>query len=173
MGAPAGAAGAPLGREALELAALTLLRRYGVVCRAALARETLAPTWRELLGVYRRMEARGEIRGGRFVAPLGGEQFALPDAVETLRRVRRRDGEDEWLVVSAADPANLAALAASPARVPAVPGRQVVFRAGVPVAVRSAAGLEWLAAADESGQRRVAALFADPWRTGPRRAFGR
>ncbi|HEU4619553.1 MAG TPA: hypothetical protein VFV10_16070, partial [Gammaproteobacteria bacterium] len=111
--------------------------------------------------------------GGRFVAPFGGEQFALPDAVETLRKVRRRGDEDDWIVVSAADPANLAALAVSPGRVPAVAGRQVVFRAGVPVAVQGVAGLEWLVSAGEAEQRRVAALFADARRPDPRRAFGR
>ncbi len=70
--------------EAVEHAAMALLRRYGVV-----AREALAPSWRELLPIYRRAEARGEIRGGRFVEPLGGEQFALIEAVEELRRERR------------------------------------------------------------------------------------
>jgi ATP-dependent Lhr-like helicase len=159
--------------DAVEFAARTLLRRHGVVCRAALTRETLVPSWRDLLGVFRRLEARGEIRGGRFVAPLGGEQFALPEAVETLRKVRRRAAEEEWLALSAADPLNLASLAMSAARVPAVPGRQVVFHAGAPIAVRSAAGIEWLAAASERDEQRVAAMFADPWRGGPRRVFGR
>ena len=68
---------------------MALLRRYGVSARALLAREALAPSWRELLPIYRSAEARGEIRGGRFVEPLGGEQFALIEAVEELRRVRR------------------------------------------------------------------------------------
>jgi ATP-dependent Lhr-like helicase len=164
---------AGVGHDAAEFAARILLRRYGVVCRAALVRESLVPPWRDLLAIFRRLEARGEIRGGRFVAPLGGEQFALPEAVETLRKVRRRAGEDEWLALSAADPLNLAHLAMSAARVPAVPGRQVVFHAGAPVAVRSAAGIEWLAPAAESEQRRVAAMFADPWRPGRRPVFGR
>ena len=74
---------------AVELQAWTLLRRYGVVFRRLLARETNAAPWRELARVYRRLEARGEIRGGRFVSGMSGEQFALPDAVERLREVRR------------------------------------------------------------------------------------
>ena len=110
----------PAGRaEAVEHAAKALLRRYGVVCRALLARETLAPSWRELLPFYRSAEARGEIRGGRFVEPLGGEQFALIEAVEELRRLRRTKGADEWLVLSAADPLNLSNLVAALPRVPA------------------------------------------------------
>ena len=96
----AGAAPSDAGRaEALEHAAKALLRRYGVVCRALLGRETLAPSWRELLPFYRSAEARGEIRGGRFVEPFGGEQFALVEAVEELRRLRRTKGADEWLVL--------------------------------------------------------------------------
>ncbi len=176
---PPASAAAPAGAqadgwaEAVEFAAHCLLRRYGVVCRAVLARESLAPSWRELLRVYRRLEARGEIRGGRFVAPLGGEQFALPEAVERLRRVRRTDGEGDWVVISAADPLNLAGLATAEARVPAAAFRQVVFRAGVPVAVHGGAGVEWLRTADESEQHKVAALFADPRRVPPRRASAR
>ncbi len=159
--------------EAVERAAHCVLRRYGVVCRAVLARESLAPPWRELLRVYRRLEARGEIRGGRFVAPLGGEQFALPEAVERLRRVRRSAGDGDWVVISAADPLNLAGLAAAEVRIPAAAFRQVVFHAGVPLAVHGAAGVEWLRTADESEQHRVAALFADPRRLAPRRALAR
>src|SRR5690606_32392847 len=132
-------------QEAIEHAARALLRRYGVVCRALLARETLAPGWRELLRCYRRWEARGEIRGGRFIAPLGGEQFALIDAVEELRRVRRASAGigEEWLAVSAADPASLAALAGSgTTRVPAVTAHRIAFRNGAAVAARVAGRIE-------------------------------
>jgi ATP-dependent helicase Lhr and Lhr-like helicase len=146
---------------AIELAARALLRRYGVVCRAVLGRETLVPTWRQLLAVYRRWEARGEIRGGRFVAPLGGEQFALPDAVAAMRRVRRTEGTDEWVVISAADPLNLAHLAGTAARTPAVPWRQLVFKRGAPVAARGSAGLEWLTGVDAAEQRRAAAWLEE------------
>src|SRR5690606_2197276 len=129
---------------AVEHAARALLRRYGVVCRAILGRESLAPSWRVLLDVYRRWEARGEIRGGRFIAPLGGEQFALPEAVAALRKVRRQDRGDEWVAISAADPLNFAHLTGTASRTPAVPWRQMLFRRGKPVAAKSAAGIEWL-----------------------------
>jgi ATP-dependent Lhr-like helicase len=83
---------APVAPEALEHLARTLLRRYGVVCWRLLEREAAwLPSWRELVRVYRRLEARGEIRGGRFIGGLSGEQFALPDAIALMRQVRRRD----------------------------------------------------------------------------------
>jgi ATP-dependent Lhr-like helicase len=85
--------------------AILLLRRYGVVFRDLLTRESVAPAWWELLRVFRRMEARGEIRGGRFVSGVAGEQYALPEAVEALRRPR--ESEDHWVILSAADPLNL------------------------------------------------------------------
>src|SRR5690606_21650329 len=146
-------------QAAVEHAAGALLRRYGVVCRAVLGRETLAPPWRLLLAVYRRWEARGEIRGGRFVAPLGGEQFALPDAVAAMRRVRRAEHDDDWIMISAADPLNLAHLVGSSRRTPAVPWRQVVFVRGKPVAARSAAGIEWLAEVEPAVQGRITPLL--------------
>ena len=123
--------------SAVEHAALALLRRYGVVSQALLAREALAPSWRELLPIYRSAEARGEIRGGRFVEPLGGEQFALIEAVEELRRVRRTQGADEWLELSTADPLNLTSVVGDSARTFA-PARKLVFRNGAVVAAESA-----------------------------------
>jgi ATP-dependent Lhr-like helicase len=86
-----------------------LLARWGVVFRDVIARESLAPRWRELLLVLRRMEARGEIRGGRFVAGFVGEQFALPEAVDALRAVRRT-GESAQIRVGAYDPLSLAGI---------------------------------------------------------------
>ncbi len=121
-------------REAVQTAALTLLRRYGVITRAVLERETMAPTWRELVGYYRRAEARGEIRGGRFIEPLSGEQYALRDAVDELRRVRREAAGDDWTVVSAADPANLSSLAGQAPKVPAIASNRIAFKNGVGVA---------------------------------------
>ena len=88
-----------------EQIARALLRRYGVVFRAGLERENLLPPWREMLRVYRRLEARGEIRGGRFVDGFSGEQFALPEAVGQLRKVRRRTTDGTLISISAADPA--------------------------------------------------------------------
>ena len=84
-----------------------LLRRYGVVFRELLARENHTPLWRTLLPIYRRLEARGEIRGGRFVGGFIGEQFALPEAVDGLRAVRRQPKEPETVIIAAADPLNL------------------------------------------------------------------
>ncbi|HEX6994782.1 MAG TPA: DEAD/DEAH box helicase [Gammaproteobacteria bacterium] len=144
---------------ALEHAARALLRRYGVVCRAILGREMLAPPWRLLLDVYRRWEARGEIRGGRFVAPLGGEQFALPDAVVALRKVRQAERDDEWVVISAADPLNFAHLAGAASRMPAVPWRQLLFRGGKLVAARGAGGIEWFERFDGAEERRAVEAF--------------
>src|SRR5690606_3449136 len=155
-GRPAGDGPSP---AAVEHAARALRNRYGVVCRALLGRELLAPPWRLLLDVYRRWEAHGEIRGGRFVAPLGGEQFALPDAVAALRKVRQAEGGEEWVVISAADPLNFAHLAGASSRTPAVPWRQLLFRRGKLVAARGAAGVEWFERLDAAEQRRAADAF--------------
>jgi ATP-dependent Lhr-like helicase len=102
-----------------------LLRRWGVVCRDLLARESLTPPWRDLLVVLRRMEARGEVRGGRFVAALLGEQFALPEAVDLLRSVRRSAGSAGEISVSAADPLNLAGIVLPGGRVSPLSGERV------------------------------------------------
>jgi ATP-dependent Lhr-like helicase len=106
-----------------------LLNRYGVLFRDLLTRESNAPKWRDLLGILRRLEARGEIRGGRFLSGFGGEQYALPEAVESLRAARTRDC---FAVVSvaAADPINLAGIVIPGDRVPSVPGKQVLYRNG-------------------------------------------
>ena len=93
--------------ERAERWAWLLLRRYGVMFRDLLARESVAPAWRDLLPVYRRLEMRGEIRGGRFVGGVAGEQFALPEAVERLRKHRDRPAAETWSVISAVDPLNL------------------------------------------------------------------
>jgi ATP-dependent Lhr-like helicase len=125
---------------AVEHAAHVLLRRYGVVARAVLARETLLPTWRELTEVWRRAEARGEIRGGRFVAAVSGEQYALNEAVESLRRVRRDTSSAQAITISAADPLHLHGIAGATHRVPAVAAQRVVYRGGVLVAAASDGG---------------------------------
>ncbi len=114
--------------SAIETACQVLLRRYGVVFRDLMERETAMPKWRELLGMFRRMEARGTVRGGRFVSGFGGEQFALPEALESLR-VKCVDGENVTDVVtySAADPMNLIGIVIPGERESAVPGRIVTF----------------------------------------------
>jgi ATP-dependent Lhr-like helicase len=118
------------------------LRRYGVVMRALLdprGRETAAPPWRELVQVYRRLEARGEIRGGRFVTGVSGEQYALPEALEALRALRRTPGEDD-VTVPATDPLNLVGILTPGPKVPAVSGHSVIYRDGAPLgALRSLA----------------------------------
>ncbi|HEV8178286.1 MAG TPA: crosslink repair DNA glycosylase YcaQ family protein, partial [Gemmatimonadales bacterium] len=116
-----------------ELYARTLLRRYGIVFKRLLARETGAPPWRDLLMVYRRLEARGEIRGGRFVSGMSGEQFALPEAVGQLRAVRRLEGGGALVAVGAADPLNLTGIITPGARVTGVTRNRVLYRDGVPV----------------------------------------
>jgi ATP-dependent Lhr-like helicase len=118
----------------VETIARALLRRYGVVFRRLLEREVNLPTWRELAIVYRRLEARGEIRGGRFVQAMAGEQFALPGAVEALRSVRRSKDTDEWVVISAADPLNLVGMITPEERVASLTGNRILFHNGVPVA---------------------------------------
>ncbi len=99
--------------------------RWGVVFRDLLARETLAPAWRDLLQVLRRMEARGEIRGGRFVAGFVGEQFARPEAIDLLRGLRRSEDHAESVAVPAADPLNLAGILLPGPRVSALAGGMV------------------------------------------------
>ncbi len=118
----------------VEAVARTLLRRYGIVFKPLLARESLTVPWRDLLRVLRRLEARGDIRGGRFVAGFTGEQYALPEAIETLRRVRRTPADGAIVAVSAADPLNLTGIISLGERVPATASTRIAFRDGVPVA---------------------------------------
>ena len=130
-------AGRPADRREADVEALarTLLRRYGVVFRRVLTREPAAAPWRELTRVYRRLEARGEIRGGRFVAGMSGEQFALPEAVECLRDVRRTSADGHLLTISAADPLNLAGIITAGGRIRTAARTRIVYRDGVPLAV--------------------------------------
>jgi ATP-dependent Lhr-like helicase len=117
-----------------ESAAWMLLRRYGVVFRDLLAREPNTPAWREILLALRRLEDRGEIRGGRFVTGFVGEQFALPVAVESLRALRHRRPAGDVVTIAASDPLNLVGVLVPGERVPAVTGRTVSFRDGVALA---------------------------------------
>src|SRR6202040_2275582 len=121
--------------DATEHVARTLLARYGVVFWRLLEREAARlPTWRELLRVYRRLESRGEIRGGRFVAGFSGEQFALPDAIGMLREIRRHPDADTWLAVSGSDPLNLAGILTPGPKITSRAGNRVLYRDGVPTA---------------------------------------
>ena len=117
---------ARLRETALESSARHLLLRYGVLFRDLLTRESNAPKWRDLAGMLRRLEARGEVRGGRFISGVAGEQFALPEAVESLRATRSRE-ESVPVTVAGADPANLVGIVVPGERVAASPGRSVTF----------------------------------------------
>jgi ATP-dependent Lhr-like helicase len=119
--------------RAVEAACWMLLRRYGIVIRDLLAREANLPTWRELLMAFRRLEDRGEIRGGRFVDGFLGEQFALPVAVESVRAMRSLPLSGETITLSAADPLNLVGILVPGERVPAISGRTVSYRDGIAV----------------------------------------
>jgi ATP-dependent helicase Lhr and Lhr-like helicase len=128
----------------VELAARTYLQRYGIVFKRLLARETGAPAWRDLLMFYRRLEARGEIRGGRFVSGMSGEQFALPEAVGQLRSIRRLAGGGQLLSLSGADPLNLTGIITPGERVAGLAANRVLYRDGVPILAREAGRIRWL-----------------------------
>jgi ATP-dependent Lhr-like helicase len=131
--------------QTLEHIAMTLLRRYGVMFWHLLEREAAwMPAWRELLPVYHRLEARGEIRGGRFVAGLSGEQFALPEAIPALREMRRRPHDGTLVPVSGIDPLNLCGTLLPGDKVPALAGNRVLFRDGLPVATLIAGKFAYL-----------------------------
>ncbi len=117
----------------VEAACWMLLRRYGVVFRDLLAREAIVPKWRELAMAFRRLEDRGEVRGGRFISGFLGEQFALPVAVESLRAMRKMEPAGETITISAADPLNLVGIVVPGERVPAISGKTVTFRDGAAV----------------------------------------
>ncbi len=118
--------------ERLGCVARLLLARWGIVFRDLVVREPLAPPWRELVRYYRRLEARGEIRGGRFLAGVGGEQFAAPDAVDVARTIRRSRPSGQRIEVAAVDPLNLTGVVTPGPRVPSVLGQKVVYLDGVP-----------------------------------------
>jgi ATP-dependent Lhr-like helicase len=131
--------------EATEHVARTLLARYGVVFWRLLEREApWLPPWRDLLRVYRRLEARGEIRGGRFVAGFSGEQFALPEAVGKLREVRREKESSELASLSGADPLNLVGIVTPGPKLAALTGNRVVYRDGIPLAIFAGQEVQFL-----------------------------
>ena len=131
----------PVAEEQIaEAIAWQLLRRYGVVFRRLVQRETLLAPWREILRVYRRLEARGEIRGGRFVGGFSGEQYALPEAIGLLRTTRREEREGELIAVSGADPLNLVGILTPDEAVPAITTNRILYRDGVPIVVKEGEG---------------------------------
>jgi ATP-dependent Lhr-like helicase len=139
--------------EVIEHVARTLLRRYGVVFWRLVAREAdWLPPWRSLLRCYRRLEARGEIRGGRFVAGVTGEQFAVPEAIGLMRDVRRRERGGALIGLSGADPLNLVGILTPGPRLPALTGNRVLYRDGVPIALLAAGEVRFLEALDPETQ---------------------
>jgi ATP-dependent helicase Lhr and Lhr-like helicase len=137
---------AELDQETIEHIVHVLLRRYGVVFWRVLQREAAwLPPWRDLLRVLRRLEARGDIRGGRFVAGISGEQFALPEAVAALRETRRAPVAQTLVSISAADPLNLVGVVVPGPKVPALTNNRVLYRDGIPVAVLIGGEVQWLA----------------------------
>jgi ATP-dependent Lhr-like helicase len=145
-------------KRSIELNAHVLLRRYGVVFKRLLARESGAPAWRELLLVYRRLEARGELRGGRFVAGMSGEQFALPEAVGQLRSIRRLQGGAQLIGISAADPLNLTGIVTPGERIPGLTSNRILYRDGVPILAREAGAVKSLIPDLESSAELIHAL---------------
>jgi ATP-dependent Lhr-like helicase len=152
-GPPAGALATPH----VEHIARVLLRRYGVVFRKLLEREDGLPPWRELYYVYRRLEARGEIRGGRFVSGFAGEQFALPDAVAALRKAP--PGDAGRVSICAADPLNLVGILTPGDKLPRLPGNRVLFENGVPVALQTGGEVRYLKALDAGAEWEVKNLL--------------
>ena len=149
-------AGDPGKSEAVEAVARALLRRYGVVFRKVLERESASiPGWRELLITYRRLEARGEIRGGRFVAGFSGEQFALPEAVGLLRNARRLGGTDEMVTINAADPLNLVGVIVPGERIPLSARELILLRDGIPIATQSGREIRFMQELDSGEQWRA------------------
>ncbi|HEU4531866.1 MAG TPA: DEAD/DEAH box helicase [Steroidobacteraceae bacterium] len=139
--------------EAVEQLAWILLRRYGVVFRRMLAREAdRLPPWHALLRAYRRLEAQGLIRGGRFVAGVSGEQFATPEAVVALRAVRRRPLDGALVSLSAADPLNLTGLLLHGTRVPALAGNRILLRDGAAVALHAGGETQFLISLDPEAE---------------------
>ena len=165
-----------VGEDGVEVVARTLLRRYGVVFKPLLARESITVPWRDLLREFRRLEARGEIRGGRFVAGFTGEQYALPEAVETLRRVRRATANGAIVTLSAADPLNLTGVVCLGERVPATASTRIAFRDGVPIATLTGSRkIDWIEPQSPEGEwegrnallrRRIPALAVRSGRVG-------
>ena len=141
------------GPEAIEHLARTLLLRYGVVFWRLLEREApWLPPWRDLLRVYRRLEARGDIRGGRFVAGFSGEQFALPDAVGMLRETRRKPASGDWISLSGADPLNLAGILTPGPKLAALTGNRLLYRDGLPIALLAGGEVQFLETLDPATQ---------------------
>jgi len=153
------------GQQRLAVICQSLLRRYGVVFRAVLQREPLLPPWRELLNYLRRMEDRGEVRGGRFVDGFSGEQFALPEALGLLRQPPGSLDKPMFTVISACDPLNLGGLITPGLKTPAITGNRILLENGLPVARVIAEQLEEFTKISEQARReaRRRLFVVRPW----------
>lgn len=144
-----------LDEEQLERLASIYLQRWGVVCRSFIERESLAPPWRILLATLRKMELRGTVRGGRFIAGVGGEQFAYADTVDTLRKFKR-DSEQRanvpFYCLSACDPLNLVNLVQPGRKLARLLANRVLYRGGVPIAMLESGKVHFLREADTEEQ---------------------
>ncbi len=138
--------------ETIERIAMMLLKRYGIVFRKLAEKEKLLPHWRDLLRFYRRMEARGEIRGGRFIDGFWGEQFALPEAVARLRSIRNEEKDGKFVVISASDPLNLTGVITPGKRIPSIYSNRIMYCNGVPVAVKEGKEIVYFEEYDEKQQ---------------------
>jgi ATP-dependent Lhr-like helicase len=172
LASPAAGAAPGVDDEGLEAVARTLLRRWGVVFRRVVDREGVLPPWRDLLRCYRRLEARGEIRGGRFVSGFSGEQYALPDAVTALRAARKRPKTGALVAVSAADPLNVVGILTPGQRVPSLAGNRVLYRDGIPVAAREGAETRLIGERTEADPELESALIRRPLAPGVRAYLG-
>jgi ATP-dependent Lhr-like helicase len=141
--------------EAIEAFARGLLRRYGIVFRRLLEREALKVPWFELGRFYRRLEARGEIRGGHFVNGVSGEQFALPGAIGLLRSLRNAAAKGELIVISGADPLNLVGILTPGARISAITANRILLRDGLPIAALDGGNVVQLENATEVSEREI------------------
>ncbi|NOX42406.1 MAG: ATP-dependent DNA helicase, partial [Gammaproteobacteria bacterium] len=129
---------------AVEYIARVLLNRYGIVFRKVIENEVGLPPWRDLVYVYRRMEARGELRGGRFVQGFAGEQFALPNAMNALRKIRKQDKDGKLVSISASDPLNLTGSITAGDRIASISNNRILYRDGIPIANSIAGEVNYL-----------------------------
>lgn len=156
-----------LERQIVEDWAWQILRRWGVVFRDLLEREDGAPNWFELLQVYRRLEARGEIRGGRFIMGVAGEQFALTDHVQQLRRLRDEGGKGELIVISAADPMNLVGIVTNGDRVPRTASNRIALLDGTAVACLQGGEVRWISSVPRELMSTILEKLKEPILTPP------
>jgi len=139
-------------KKNLEFIAKVLLKRYGVIFRKLAEQESITAPWRELVRVYRSLEAKGEIRGGRFVDGVWGEQFALPETISQLRELRRMGVQNKFVAISACDPLNLVGIITPGKKVTSYLGNRILFRDGIPVVTLESDAVNFLIECDKTIQ---------------------